>query len=482
MDNEQPALEPAPTTAVLVHSRAHPWRLVTWLAWPVLVQQLLIWIVNRSDGFLAGYFQPGAGEHVAYQSAQTNAMYLSWAISSFTVLVGAGGTALVARFIGAGDRKAAIAATNQCLLIALCFGLLTSIAGLLGSDGIVWLLQLRGAAAEYAASYLRPLFLLLVFQVIETAGIACLVGAGDTRTGPWVLGGVAVLNLPLAWGFFHGFGPLPALGFQGISLGTALSNVVGGLAVLVVLARRRAGLWFHWRLLRPHWQLLWRLLRIGVPAGIDSIFVALSQLWFLSVVNQLSYAEITAHGVALGWEALSFLSGQAFGIAAMTLIGQNLGAGRPDRAGHSGWTAFGLGCAFMTFMGLIFFVLAAPMFRMYCPHEDQIEAVQAGVPVLQLVAFATPAMASTIIFTHALRGAGDTRVPVLFTALGFLVIRLPLAYVLALPEVSLRGFGSVPGWGLGLWGAWLAMFADLYVRGGLFVYRFVSGRWKWVQV
>src|SRR5262249_32862785 len=162
---------------------------------------------------------------------------------------------------------------------------------------IVWLLQLRGDAAEFAASYLRPLFLLLVFQVIEAAGIACLVGAGDTRTGPWVLGTVAVINVPLAWALFHGFGPFPALGFQGISLGTALSYRAGGLAVLTVLARRRAGLWFHWRLLNPDWDLLWRLLRVGVPAGIDSIFVALSQLWFLSVVNHLTYAEITAHGV-----------------------------------------------------------------------------------------------------------------------------------------------------------------------------------------
>jgi putative MATE family efflux protein len=481
MDNDQPALEPPATATALIDQPSPPWRLVMWLAWPVLVQQFLIWIVNRSDGFLAGHYQPGAGEHVAYQSAQTNAMYLSWAISSSCVLVGAGGTALVGRFIGAGDRKAAIAATNQCLLIALGFGLLLSIAGLAGSDGIVRFLQLRGAAANYAASYLRPLFLLLVFQVIETAGIACLVGAGDTRTGPWVLGSVAVLNLPLAWGFFHGVGPLPALGFQGISLGTALSHVIGGLAVLAVLSRRRAGLWFHWRLLRPQWDLLWRLLRIGVPAGFDSIFLALSQLWFLSVVNRLSYAEITAHGIALGWEALSFLSGQAFGIAAMALIGQNLGAGRSEQASRSGWTTLALGGGFMVLMGLVFFLLARPMFWMYCPHEDQGAAVEAGVPVLRLVAFATPAMACTIILGYSLRGAGDTRVPVLFTALGFLVVRLPLAYYLALPEIDL-GSLAVPGCGLGLWGAWLAMFADLMARGGLFLYRFASGKWKWVTV
>src|SRR5215831_7630673 len=96
MDNELSSSRSASATGTLVHNHIPPWRLVAWLAWPVLVQQLLIWIVNRSDGFLAGYFKPGEGEHVAYQSAQTNAMYLSWAISSCTVIVGAGGTALVA--------------------------------------------------------------------------------------------------------------------------------------------------------------------------------------------------------------------------------------------------------------------------------------------------------------------------------------------------------------------------------------------------
>jgi zinc transport system permease protein len=81
------------------------------------------------------------------------------------------------------------------------------------------------------------LFALLVFQVIEAAGIACLVGAGDTLSGLWIRAGVAVFNVPLAWGFFHGFGPFPAMGFVGIALGTAVSNVLGALAVIAVLLR-----------------------------------------------------------------------------------------------------------------------------------------------------------------------------------------------------------------------------------------------------
>jgi putative MATE family efflux protein len=459
------------------------WRGVLALAWPVLAQQMLIFLVGQYDRYLAGRVQPEVDtERIAYQAAQTTAHYLAWFIGSYTVLVSAGSTALVARFVGAGDGKAAVHVCNQAMLLAVLLGLLGTVAGLLGTEGLVELLQLRGPAAGFAARYLLPLFLLLTFQVIESAGIACLIGAGDTRTGLFVLGGVAVLNLPLAWGFFHGLGPLPALGFEGIALGTALSHTIGGLAVLGVLAYGRAGLRLRLPLLWPNWGLLWRLLRVSVPAGVDSLSVALSQLWFLSIINQLGDAASSAHGIALGWEALGFLAGGAFGTAAMALVGQNLGAGRPERAAHSGWVAFGLGCAVMCTMGAVFYVLAPEMFALFCPSPEQQPAVVLGVPVLRLVAFAMPAVASCIVFTYALRGAGDTRVPVLFTWIGFLAVRIPLAYLLTQGYVEMgwleRWLGSDPR----LFGAWLAMFADLLVRGTFFAYRFASGRWQEIQV
>src|SRR5262249_39415361 len=153
--------------------------------------------------------------------------YLAWLVTSYTVLVSVGSTALVARFTGAGDRKGAIHVTNQSLLLAVFLGLLGTVMGVACLDTGLALLQLHGVAAQSAADSLRPLSLLLVFQVVELAGIACLAGAGDTRTGLAVLGGVAILNLPLAWLFFHGFGPLPRLGFPGIALGTAVSNAIG---------------------------------------------------------------------------------------------------------------------------------------------------------------------------------------------------------------------------------------------------------------
>jgi putative MATE family efflux protein len=448
------------------------WKLVLQLAWPVLLQQWLILSVTLSDRFLAGrVVAADPGQELAAQAAQTTANYLSWFISSYIVVVSVGATALVGRMIGGGEREHAVWATNQAILLAFLVGLLGSAAGLLGLRGVVDLMQLNGAAAEFAVEYLTPLFALLVFLVIESAGIACLAGAGDTRSGLCVLGGVAVVNLPLAWTFFYGLGPIPSLGFRGIALGTALAHTLGGLAVLLILAHGRAGLQLRWHYLWPRADLLWRLLRVSVPAAADSLSVAVAQLWFMSIVNRLGDAAAGAHGIAIGWEAMGFQSGTAFATAAMALVSLHLGAGRPDRAARSGWTAFAIGCLLMSLMGVIFFLFAPAMFALFCPRPEQAPIVEVGIPVLRLVAFAMPMLASTIVFTGALRGAGDTRVPVLFTWVGFFVVRIPLAYLLTSPLV-----------GLGLLGAWLAMFADILVRGVFFVVRFLGGRWQRMRV
>ena len=276
---------------------------------------------------------------------------------------------------------------------------------------IVDVLHLQPPAPELAVSFLQPIFFGVTFLLIEGAGIACLVGAGDTKTGLFVMGGVALLNMPLAYGFFKGVGPLPELGFVGIPVGTAVSHAIGAVAVLVVLSVGRAGLKLRLKLMVPNFDVLVRILRVSLPASFDVLSIGVCQLWFLSLVNDLGNVASTAHGIAIRCEGLGYLSGQAFATAAAALVGQNLGAKRPDRAAHCGWVAFGMGCGVMTAMGVVFYAFAPSMFRVFCPNDNQADVVAAGVPVLRLVAFAMPTLAAIIIFTGALRGAGDTRYP-----------------------------------------------------------------------
>ena len=447
------------------------WKRVLLLALPTLAQQGLLFVTQQYDQWLARDYSP---EH---RAALTNANYLYWFASSYSIIVSVGATALVGRFVGGNEWAMANRATAQTVWLALAFGLLAAVAAVVGLPFLLPLLNLGEWPAQIANQYLLPLACVFPLQLLMTGGVACLIGAGDTRTGLWVLTGVTAVNVPVAWWCSHGGDPNIPDSFTGIALGTACSYAAGGLAVVVLLVRGRSGLRLTLANLVPDWALLYRLLRVSVPAALDSLSVACCQLLFLSIVNRLGPAESAAHGIALRWEALGYLAGGAFAPTAMAVVSQSLGQRRPDRAERGGWTAFGMGAAAMTAMGVLFFVLAEPMCR---AHTADAQEVEHAVGALRLIAFAMPAVAAWIILTAALRAAGDTRVPVLISWVGFLGVRLPLA-------MWLTGKTPVDGWEIhgptwGLIGAWVAMVTDLYIRGLLFVWRFASGKWKTLRV
>src|SRR5262249_26810401 len=157
------------------------------------------------------------------------------------------------------------------------------------------------------------------------------------------------------------------------------SYLIGGTLVTIVLLRGRAGLRLQLRQMKPNFNLIYRILRVSIPAALDSMSVLAGQFWFLSLVNDLGDEAITAHGVALQWEALGYLSANAFGISAMSLVGRSLGARQPGLAARSGWRALLIGGGFVCFMGLVFFSLAPQMFQLVCPYEHQRHVVEMGI-------------------------------------------------------------------------------------------------------
>jgi putative MATE family efflux protein len=446
------------------------WRRVLALAWPALLQNWLILSVSLSDRLLAGRFQElDPLVHTATQAAQTTASYLAWFLSSYTTLVSIGSTALIAHLYGSQEQEEACHVLHQSLLLALVLGLVGGAVVLLFLQPILGLLGLQGEAAFYAGEYLRPLLWQLPLQMVGAACVACLAGAGDTRTGLVVLGGVALLNLPLAWLFFHGGFGIPPLGFVGIAVGTAVAQSIGSLGALAILFRSQAGLRLRLAEFVPCPARIYRLLRISVPAALDSLSMQLGYLWFLRIINQQGDTASAAHGVALTWEALGYQSGAAFGTAALSCVGFYLGAGQPKLAARAGWVSLVWGTGIMSLMGVIFFVLAVPMFQLFCPKPEQEAIITMGVPGLRLIAFGMPALAACMIVAKALQGAGDSRWPMLATWTGFFAVRIPLAMLLT-------------HWGFGLVGTWLAMLADLHLRGTLLLLRYIGGRWKLIRV
>ncbi|MDR3637508.1 MAG: MATE family efflux transporter [Isosphaeraceae bacterium] len=444
-------------------------RQVLWLAGPVVVEQALLYLVLLSDTVLTGrYFSE---DHLA---AVTVATYLLWFLGSLLTIVSVGGTALVARLVGSNQREQARKITQQSILLALGFGLAVFVFGWTFAPQVVRGLRLEGAPAAAAALFLRIVLPTAPLLACTTVGIACLRGAGDTRTGMWVMVLVNAINVSVSWTLVTGFGPFPRVGFRGIAFGTACAEGIGGLCVLVVLALGRSGLGLEWRGFTPVWSDIHRILRVSLPAAGESLSNNLCQLWFLGLINRLGAVATAAHGVAIRCEAIAFLTITAFAVAAGTLTGQYLGAGRPDLAERAAKSAWGLGVAVLCGLGAVLYTQAEPMFHLFLGGRQPQVALQ-GVPVLRVVAFAMPALATISVVGGALRGAGDTRWPWLTVVFGYLLVRMPLTYWLTTPQSS-----HGPGWGL--YGAWIAMFADLSVRAVLMAARFLQGGWRRAEV
>jgi len=436
------------------------------LATPVLIEQALLYLVGLSDTILTGRYL--TEEHLA---AITVSSYLFWFLGSLMTVVSVGATALVARLTGARDPEQAKRVTQQSVSLGFLLGIILFGVGEVVAPSLVRALNLEGNAARDATFFLQAVLLTIPLGAVMAAGIACLHGVGDTKTGMWVMVLVNLVNVALAWPLVRGFGPIPSFGFSGIVAGTAISEALGGVAILAILIRGRSGLQLTRAGLRLNLADCRRILRISLPASGESLTTILCQLWFLGLINRLGATATAAHGVAIRCEALAFLTATAFSISARTLVGQYLGAGRPDQAAWAARSAWGFGVILMVAIGTLLYFAAASMLDLFLGGR-QPAVVLEGVPVLRVVAFALPFLATMNILTGALQGAGDTRWPWAITLVGYFGVRIPLTYALTDPD----------WFAFGLRGAWIAMFADLAVRGVLVAARFLQGGWRFARV
>jgi putative MATE family efflux protein len=436
------------------------------LALPVFGEQLLNSFVAVCDIFLAGQLSKETTAAVGLAS------YVEWLASMLFALVGTGTTALVARCVGAKDDEGANRFTNQSITLSVLIGVVIA-AGLFALAPVFGRLQgMTGVTYDMTVKYLRIDAGALIFTSITLVGAAALRGAGDTRTPMKILGSVNVLNAAVSAALVFGVGPLPRLGFMGIVLGTVVGRVAGGLLMLAVLARGRGGLQIRWSALGLQKEPTRRVLRIGGPAASDGAVMWTAQFIFLMIIARLAAGDLgtayyAAHMIGVRLEAFTYLPATAWAAAAATMIGQNLGAHQPDRARRAGHEA-ALQCGLLSAtVGVLFLIGANGIFTLM--HKDPLVR-EVGVTPFRLVACFQPMLAISIVYVGALRGAGDTRFPLVATTLGQTLVRLPLAYL----------FGIVLH--AGLFGAWAAMCTDFVVRGVIVATHFARGKWIKLQI
>ena len=447
------------------------------LALPVFLEESVTLMVGWTDWWLTGHFL-----HTDAHKAAMNLMgYTMWLMPSMFATVAIGTTAIVARFVGQRDSNRANLAANQAFVLGTTLAAILFLVGILFYRWYVQAMQMSGDAATFATEYLGIIVWIIPFVMIEQVGAACLRGAGDTVSGFAAKSIVVILNVAISLTLVTGWGPFPELGWKGLAIGTAIGHIVGGSLLLIIVLRGRAGIKIRLPLMRPDRPLIVRILKIGIPGGFDIATVLGSQLLFLAVVNTLGTTPAAAHGLAVQVEAMAYMPGSAFQVAAATMAGQYLGANQPQQATRSVLACIATGVIFMTCAGLFLFFFGHWMTLFFTGDATDDVTLQANV-LLKIIAIGMPFLAVLMIFSGALRGAGDTVWPMTFSAIGFLFVRIPLAIFLAWDSVTIPIIDvTISCFGLGIIGAWYAMVVDLIVRSSFVSGRFIHGGWKRVD-
>lgn len=439
------------------------------LALPVLLQQALIYLVGLSDTLITGWYL--SSDDLA---AVTVATYISWFLGGLMAIVSAGASALVSRMVGAGEFDEANRITGVSMTMATFVGLFIMMTGLSFAMLLVTGINLTGDAAIAAAVYFRIVVAVAPLIAIRIVGMTCLAAAGDTRIGSIVMFVVNAINIFLSWALVVGLWGLPKWGIAGVAAGTAIGEGVGGLLILLVLIRGRSGLKLLGRNMIPELSRIRRIVRISLPSVGETTTGIGGQIIYLSQINRLGAISTAAHGVALKCESIAYLMVGGFAAPAGILAGQFLGAGRPDLAKRAANICLVLGNLLLAVLGVLMFFLDEEMFYLFL-GKGKPELVIEGAPMLPVVAFAMPGLATINVLAATFRGAGETRTPWYNTMIGFICFRLPVTWLIARPVD-----GSFWGWGLK--GAWIAMLFDLNGRGLLLTIRYLKGNWTQTKV
>lgn len=432
------------------------------LAWPVIVEMLLLTLTGIVDMAMVGRLGPASIAAVGLGN-----QFVMLATTAFAA-IRTGTTALVARHIGAKDPDGAHLIARQSVILTIVLAISTVVGFYFLAE---WGLRLLGAeqeVIELGIWYIRLRTFGLAFHFFTMIFTSMLRGSGDTKTPMVVNIIINIVNPILNYGFIFGKFGLPQLGVAGAALATALAHVVGFIIISRVILGGKSIIKLN---LTDDYSYdkvsVKRILNIGIPAMVESVAMRIAQIIFTMILTSLGTVTYAAHQVAIRAESLSFMPGWGFGVAATTLIGQNLGAKKLERAEKSGYIARNMAMAVAITMGILFFLFPQQFVRIF---TDDPGVIEQGSKALRLIALAQPSIAINLVLSGALRGAGDTRWVTYITASSVWVVRLTIA---AFCVFVLE---------MGLIGAWLGMLTDIIVRSIMFSIRYAKGKWKYLKV
>jgi putative MATE family efflux protein len=374
-----------------------------------------------------------------------------------------GTVAHVSRRMGEGRPRLASDVARQSITLGAIFGVAFGVGFVIFASP---LLRLLGADEDVVA-VASPILALVgagsVFQTVWFIATSAIRAAGDSRTPMWLAILSVFVTVPIAFLFID----VLHVGAIGAGYAVVTNSAIVCVISLYLLWIGRADLTIRGGKWGLDVGLIRSLFAISLPSAAESALFSVGILALSGFAFRLGTESSAAHQIVNQVESFSFLPCIGFAGASSALVGQALGMGDPRRAVRSGWAAVRMAFLWATAAGVVFMVV--PQFLLGIFTNDQ-RVIDAGVGAMAVIGIGQPAQAVIFTLGGALRGAGDTRFPLVATIVNWFLVRLPLAYVLAFPL------------GLGLTGVWAGIAADYFVRAGLLAWRFNSGAWQRVRV
>jgi len=376
-------------------------------------------------------------------------------------------TAMVARRIGAQDRDAAARVTGQAIYVG---GVLAIVIGICGVIYAADLLRMMGASEDVIAEGQGFMAMLLggsasiLYLFLLNAAFR---GAGDAPVALRSLTLANAINIGLDPCLIFGLGPFPEMGVTGAAVATTIGRGVGVMYLVYSLFGSNGRLQLQLKHLLPAPQLMLRMIRISA-GGIGQFLISTSS-WIavMRIVAMYGSAPIAAYTVGLRLIEFALLPAWGLGNAAATLVGQNLGAEKPERAERSVWRASKYNAIFMAAIGIVMIALAPQIVSLFSTEP---EVIHYGTSCLRILGVGYPMYAVGMIIIQALNGAGDTTTPSIMNFICFWLLQIPLAYWLATAV------------GLGPNGVFLAIVIAESILTVMGVAVFRTGKWRFTQV
>ncbi len=419
------------------------------------------------DHIMVGHFVGFAANAAIGVATQIWIVVIVFIMSIFT-----GMSVLVARFAGAGDEAKVDRTVYQAFLTAA--GIAALVMAPIGYVFSPALLEFVNAAPEVRAEALPYLRIMLVFSVGMLVFFmlgGALRSAGDART-PMILGiAMTVLNVVFNVVLIRGLGPIPAYGTAGAAIGTVLAS---GLVAAYALYKLIKGGWvvsFPKTGFAPDWTIIRALFKFGLPTGIQGIAMNVGGVLMLAFVGSLAQSAAAQAAFAVSYTQLfSLITWTTAGLmgAAAAVAGQNLGAGKPDRADEAVHVAARIGVAGASLLGFFFLFFPRQLLAIFSMSDPVV--VEIGVTLLRVLSLSGLFIAVALTYTGGLQGTGDTRSPLYISIVSQVLV--PLGICFAIQQVSTLQPIHI----------WVAILIGHATRAALSVIRFNQGQWRHIAV